>query len=187
MIEKTQAIKTENLKKKTNIFPILAMIIGSCIILSVLFLPFATAKGEYKQYLMEHPSEMYIEEIQMTCKDAVDISLIEFWKIYSEGENVGYSEIGISYMVVVSIFAVTGAITLLCSILKKPRATMIGSIVTFIIFQIIKWDFKARGVIPNNNYNWGIAQYICYLGVIIAIVGAVTLLREKIKEKKQRK
>ena len=43
------------------------------------------------------------------------------------------------------------------------------------------------GVISNSRYDWGIAQYIGYIGIAIVMVGAVALLVVKMKDKKQQK
>lgn len=74
--------------------------------------------------------------------------------------------------------------TLLFSVLKKPIPTILFNLLAFAVFRITKWDFEDRGVIPNSSYDWGIAQYICYISIIMVMMGAVALLVAKIKDKK---
>ena len=78
-------------------------------------------------------------------------------------------------------------LTLLFSILRKAIPVIIFDLLTFVVFRIIQWDFEDRGVISNSKYDGGIALYIGYIGVVIVMAGAVTLLVMKIKNKKQRK
>lgn len=64
-------------------------------------------------------------------------------------------------------------------------ATIIFNLLAFAVFSFIRWNFK--GVIPNSNYDWGMAQYVCYIGIIIVAAGAVALLIVKRKNNKKHK
>lgn len=175
-------------KSKKFLYPFLAMLMGSLLLVATLFMPFASATEDYKERLEEYSDLMYIEELDMTNGDAINISLFEFARIYSVAAEMGLSKnVSIVYMVIIAAFGVFALLTLLFSVLKKPIAAIIFDLLAFGVFRITKWDFEERGVIPNSSYDWGMAQYICYIGIIIVVLGAVAFLVAKIKDKKQRK
>lgn len=189
MNEAIQINQTES-KSKKLLYPFLAMLIGSLILIVTIFMPFSSAKGDYKKGLEALPETVIDKELDMTNKDAVNISLFEYARIYSAAAKTGGNNeartISIICIVLIAAFGAFAVLTLLFSLLKKPIAAIIFNLLAFIVFCVTKWDFKDRGVIPNFNYDWGIAQYICYIGIIIVMVGAVAFLVLKNKDKKQR-
>ncbi len=167
-------VKQFGMRDKPFFIPFVAVLIGSLMLVITLFAPFASATGDFKERLQEHSEEMYEEELNMTCGDAVHISLFEFGKMYYTAADKGVSkDVSIACVVIISIFAVMTVLTLLFSVLKKPIAIIIFDLLAFGVFRLIKWDFADRGVMPSSNYDWGMAQYICYVGIVIAFVGAV--------------
>lgn len=172
------------MKNKNLLYPALVAIVGSLLLLITLILPFASASEEHKERLMSYPESMYSQEANMTNEDAVNISLVEFIKIDFAAIEVGVSEgTAIANMVVIIAFITFATLVLLFSILKKPIPALIFDIISFAVLQLIRFDFEDRGVIPSSSYDWGIAQIICYLGIVITAVGAVLLLIAKIKNK----
>ena len=148
----------------------------------------ASATDEYKEALEKFSDSMYIEELNMTNEEAINISLFEFIRIYSSetGKEIS-NDLSIVYVVVIAAFAVFALLTLLFSILRKSIPVIVFNILTFAVLRLIIWDFEDRGVISNSRYDWGIAQYIGYIGIAIVMVGAVALLVVKMKDKKQQK
>ena len=123
--------------------------------LVMLLLPYASANSEHKDYLIEYSDDMYVQEIGMTNSEAVNISLVEFVRIYSEAINEDMNkETSIVCIAIIAIFAVFALITIILTLLKKPR-----------------------GVIPNRFYDWGITNYLTY------IVGGVNDKVEHAKER----
>ncbi len=176
------------MKKQNLLYPALAAIVGAALLLITLFLPFASAKGEFKEWLMSYPESIYSEEANMKNRDAVHISLAEFIKIDSAAIETGTSEeIAIANMVIIIAFAFFSLLTLLFSILKKPIATLVFNVISLAVMQLIKFDFEGRGIIPSHSYDWGIAHIICYIGIAIITVAAVLLLIMKIKNKRNAK
>lgn len=173
------------MKNKKSFIPFLTAVIGSVLLIISLFAPFASAKGEYRESLENNPEAVYSEEADMTAKDAVSISLTEFVKIDSAAAEMGISEeTAVANMAIIIAFGVFAVLTLLFSLLSKPIAAIIFDILSFAVLNLIKVDFKDRGIIPSNSYDWGISQYICYIGIIAVAVGAVLTLIYKIKNKK---
>lgn len=186
----TEVVEMNQTEKNGKIFlyPFLAMLIGSIMLVATLFMPFASATEDYKEYLEEYPDSMYAEELDMTNKEAINISLFEFAKVYFVTAEMGMSKsVSIACVVIIAAFGAFALLTLLFSVLKKPIPAIIFNFLTFAVFRITKWDFGDRGVIPSINYDWGMAEYFCYIGVVVLTVGAVALLVVKIKDKKQRK
>lgn len=187
MTEVMETNQTGN-KNKAFLFPFIAVLIGSLMLVATIFMPFATATDDYKEYLQEYSDEMYAEELDMTNGDAINISLFEFGKLYAAASEMGMSEsIAIACLILIIGYGVLSVLTLLFSVLKKPIAAIIFNLLSFGIFYLTRWDFEDRGVIPSNSYDWGFAQYICYIGVLIVLIGAVALLVVKIKNKKEKK
>lgn len=162
------------------------MLIGAVLMIAALFLPFGTAAGEYTEYLNRYPKRYLVEEMEMTNAEGIHISLIKFFRIYYTVAQLGVSrEIGIACMVIISLFAFFAILTAICSVRKKPVPAIIFDILSFAVLQIVRWDFQDRGVIPSSRYDWGIASYIAYIGIVIVFAGAVMMLAEKKKQKKQ--
>ena len=153
----TETVQMNQTVHRSKIFigAFIAMLIGSAILLLTLFMPFASVTDEYKEALEKFSDSMYIEELNMTNEEAINISLFEFIRIYSSetGKEIS-NDLSIVYVVVIAAFAVFALLTLLFSI---------------------------------SRYDWGIAQYIGYIGIAIVMVGAVALLVVKMKDKKQQK
>lgn len=160
---------------------VLIMLVGSLLLLITLFMPFASAKDDQKEYLQEYPDEMFSVEYDMTNEEAINIWLFDFGKLYSQtGDSTD-----IIYVLFIAAFAAFAILTLLFSLLRKPIATIIFTLLSFGIFRIIIWDFTEKGVIASDYYDLGIAQYFCYLGAVIVLVGAIYLWRMKRKLRKE--
>ncbi len=74
------------LKNKVHLSKALALL-GSILLIISLFLPFASATDDYKDYLEAHPDRMADAEINMTNQDAIDLSLVDFGRIYAYGTS----------------------------------------------------------------------------------------------------
>lgn len=73
-------------EKKFNIFKII--IVVACVVLFIgLLLPYQASTEEYKEHLQENPDAMNVEEVNLTNKDAINISMIENFKVYSYAMN----------------------------------------------------------------------------------------------------
>ena len=164
--------------KRNMKYPVMITIIGSILLVLMLFLPFASAKGEYKEELKENSEKMYSET--MTCGDAVNISLTEFIGIYSEIEG----DIASATKTVIVFFIVLSGLTLIMSLCKKPAGIMLFAFSAMLAFMLIQADFSDRGVMSGDNYGWGVANFLTYIIVIGIFVGAVWLFIQKKKIKK---
>ncbi len=187
MTEKMELVQSADQKKNANakkIIGFLAVLLGSILLLVTLFLPFASSTGEYREYLEKNPDTAYVGDMQMKNSDVVDISLLEFGRIYlSAMGNPITGPLATVCFIMISVFALFALMTTLFSILKKPIPLIIFDVLTFAVFNLIRWDFGDRGVM-RSGYNWGMAQYFFYIGAALALAGAIVLLAAKSADKK---
>lgn len=172
---------------KTKVmYPFTIMLLGALLLLGTLLLPYASASQEQRDYLNEYSEKEYVKEVGMTNRDAVDISLVEFLKIYKNALQQGiHKETSITCIVIIVIFLVLTLLTLLFTLLKKPIASIIFVSLSLGVFRIIHFDFEDRGVIPSSSYDWGMANYVAYIGGVVLIVAAIWMIVEKIRIKHQ--
>ena len=101
----TETVQMNQTGHRSKIFigAFIAMLIGSAILLLTLFMPFASATDEYKEALEKFSDSMYIEELNMTNEEAINISLFEFIRIYSSetGKEIS-NDLSIVYVVVIA-------------------------------------------------------------------------------------
>lgn len=57
--------------------PFIAMLLGALILAASFLLPFGTARKEYREWLSAAPDRIYDEELNMTRRGAINLSLIE--------------------------------------------------------------------------------------------------------------
>lgn len=165
--------------------PVLITSIGAFAMLLMLFLPYASAKGERREWLLKYADSMYMKEIGMTNEDAVHISLFEYVRIYMEAASHDiYKIISIVCLVIIGIFAGFILLTLLMALLKKPIGIMIFDMLALGAFRIVCFDFEDRGIVPNSSYSCGIVWYLIYVMGVVILAGAVWLFIEKRKAKK---
>lgn len=177
-----------NVAKKKMMLPFVITVVCSVLFLLTVFLPYATAKPEHKAWLREHAELDYVEEIGMTNGEAVDLSLVEFMRIYAEAIRQDMQkEISIACIVIIAIFTGLSVITLLLALFKKPIGVMVFDVLAMVAFRIIHFDFEDRGVIPSSSYDWGITNTLVYVFGVCVLGVAVWLLVTKIKYKKCKK
>ncbi len=175
--------RIEELKKKLPL-PKFMVLLGSIILVLTLIVPFASANEDYKEYLEDYPNEKYGAELNMTNKEAINLSLVEYGKVYYEIYEMGIDQdICMVSLGTIAVFGVFAILTLLFSILKRSTSILICSSLALIVFRILKWDFMDRGVVPSSYYDSGIATYFCHIGVIVTIIGVIMLFITKVKEK----
>lgn len=146
----------------------LVTVIATLLLFAMVFLPYASAKGEFRKGLLENPDLYYVEEIGLTNKDAVHLSLLDYAKVYHEAMDQGMDkELCVVVLAIIGIFVGLSAFSFIFALFKKPIAVLLFDILTLIAFRLIHFDFKDRGVIPSSAYNWGMADI---LGTILAVI-----------------
>ncbi len=169
-------------------YPFLITLAGTTLLLAMLLLPYASATDDYKEFLTENKDDYYLEEINMTNSEAVNLSLVEFIRMYVEAVNQEvYTNVGISFIVMITMFAVFAGVTLLLTLCKKPVGIIIFNLFAMGIFRLIQICHDDIGFIPSKRYDWGIVSYLTYFIGIVIVIGAVWLFIEKRKAKKMAK
>mgnify|MGYP004677142593 CR=1 FL=1 len=135
----TETVQMNQTGHRSKIFigAFIAMLIGSAILLLTLFMPFASATDEYKEALEKFSDSMYMEELNMTNKEAINISLFEFIRIYSSetGKEIS-NDLSIVYVVVIAAFAVFALLTLLFSIFIIMFELFLECSIAFLIILV---------------------------------------------------
>ena len=70
--------------------PFIAMLLGALILAASFLLPFGTARKEYREWLSAAPDRVYDEELNMTRRDAINLSLIELARAFGKQLFNGY-------------------------------------------------------------------------------------------------
>lgn len=173
--------------KKFNIFKIIIII--ACLILFIgLILPYESAIGEHKEYLEKNPDKMNIKEVNITNKDAVDISIIENFRVYSYGmnNNAGNSWIAqestINFVLTIVLIA-SSILVLLFTLFNKRVLSIIFDILLFGSSIMMNFDIVSRGVIPSDKYTYGISYYLYPVLAVIILVATIVLIVKNKKEK----
>ncbi|MBE5864775.1 MAG: hypothetical protein E7292_01005 [Lachnospiraceae bacterium] len=175
----------KKLTTKMMRYPVLITSMSAFVMLLMFFMPYASAKGERREYLIKYADSMYMKEIGMTYADAVHISLFEYVRMYAEAINQDmHKVISIVCLVLIGIFAGFTLLTLLMALLKKPIGIIIFDLLALGAFRIVCFDFQDRGVVPNSSYSCGIAGYMVYATGVVVLAGAIWLFVEKRKAKK---
>ncbi len=175
-------------EKNFNIFKII--IIVACVVLFIgLFLPYQASTEEYKEYLQENPDAINIEEIDLTNKDAINISTIENFKVYSyamsnsEGNSWLSGEATINFILIIVLILST-ILTLIFTVFNKKVLSIIFSILILGSSLLMNYDIVDRGAIPSSQYTYGISFYLYPIMAIVILVSIIILI---VKNKKKNK
>lgn len=166
-------------------------IIVLCVLaLAGLFMPYEKSIGEYRENLLKNPGTMNIKEVELTNKDVTNLSIIENFKVYKYAiDNSNDADYNSSWIYGESLINVIITIVLIVSILLVLLFVILKKNVLVIIFDIIlaisslamNYDITSRGVLPSNQYTYGISYY---LYIIISILILLTIIVQKILKKK---
>lgn len=167
---------------KYLIFMLAATVIAFLMFLTI-FMPYASATLEHAERLEKYSNYYSIEELDINGNDLINISMVRYAKIYSRmsEEMFGDSSTGALYVVLVVLIAIFSICNLIFAIFKKPIAVIVFDVLAFVVFCIQNWDYKDRGVIQSDNYNWGAAYYLFIICAICILVCAIiTIILKKL-------
>ncbi len=179
----------KNLLKKENTMKIIIIVAGIIGIIG-LFLPYEKSIGSHKNYLKEYPDTTYLEEVNYTNKDVINISILENFKVYSysinhnEGSSFIKTEAIINVIITITMI-ISIILILLFAILNKKVLTIIFDIVLAISSILMNYDIVSRGVIPSSKYTYGISYYLYIILAIIILVSNIILIIQNKKAKKK--
>lgn len=161
-----------------QLIPYVLLVVGAVAMAASFFLPFASAKGDYAEYLKQYGDRVYTAEAGLHNKDVVGLSLLTFLRIYIAGLQSGkllggmYLE-AVICITLMAVIAVSSLLILLFGVLKKPIAAIVFSVLAVVAFYALRWDFDDRGVLPSSQYGYGIAEYIYPISFVVVVAGAI--------------
>ena len=127
-----------------QLIPYVLLVVGAVAMAVSFFLPFASAKGDYAEYLKQYGDRVYTAEAGLHNKDVVGLSLLTFLRIYIAGLQSG-KLLGYMYMEAVicitlmAVIAVSSLLILLFGVLKKPIAAIVFSVLAVVAFYALRW------------------------------------------------
>lgn len=160
--------------------PKIIAIVGNALMLLCIFLPYASATKD-------SPYRQYADEIidGVRAGELADPSLFKFVTLYNKlKDNVaGGSEVATIIMVLVIAVAVAAILALIFACVSKGIPSLVFSVIGFMLFLVLNWDFSERGVISSDNYGWGFGHYLFFLAAIVAVIGAIWMIAAKRRAK----
>lgn len=160
--------------------PKIVAIVGNVLMLLCVFLPYASAAKDspYREYADEMVDGVRAGEL-------VDPSMFKFVTLYNKlkDQTSNGSEIATIVMVLVAAIAIMAIIALIFACVSKGVPALVFSIIGFLLFLVLNWDFSDRGVVPTDDYSWGFGYYLFYVAALAAVVGAIWMI--VVKRRKQ--
>ena len=154
--------------------PFIAMLLGALILAASFLLPFGTARKEYREWLSAAPDRVYDEELNMTRRGAINLSLIELARAFGKAGNLD-SSFSMGTIIAAAAFAL---LTLLF-------AAIVFTMLALGAFLLILKDFDLRGTFSeSSNYKLGCACWFAFIGIAAEMFGSILTLAERAKMKK---
>ena len=179
--------------KSATLVPHIVAVVAAVVLVAAFFLPYGSANEDYRESVAGHEDAQYVEGIDITVGDMLDISLLNYTRGNLELGDYTNSETGtqagIGYTLYAGIYiaaAVLPAIALLFAIFKKAIPTAIFGLLTLGLTNTIHWDFADRAILPSSTHDWGIASTVYLVFSIVLIAAAIWLAVEKRREKARR-
>lgn len=157
------------------------MLLGALILAASFLLPFGTARKEYREWLSAAPDRIYDEELNMTRRGAINLSLIELARAFGKAGNLD-SSFSMGTIIAAAAFAL---LTLLFAVLKKPIPAIVFTMLALGAFLLILKDFDLRGTFSeSSSYKLGCACWFAFIGIAAEMFGSILTLAERAKMKK---
>lgn len=134
-------------------------IVGFGLTIVSLFLPFAKNENESKSLV--GMAQVYLSS---TSSDWNDAAMATFYKIFVPG--------------MVGLMALFVILYLIMNIGFKPVGMIVFNILTIVVYELLKWDFKDRRVVPETG-DKGCAFTIMYVAFGIMVVGCIMRFVDK--------
>lgn len=173
------------MKRKLSMSQIFLLICVSVLMIS-LFLPYATATDEYEEYLerFEDTIDDDLEKYGHEMEWLLSVSMVRFVRCFHifAIEDASWEGSDILMFVVVALMFVLLALITWRVFKKGAVGIIIFDFLLLGVFLLENWVYTQLNIYPEN-YNWAIAYYLYYIGIIAVIAGAVWLIVEKVKNK----
>ncbi|MDR0978525.1 MAG: hypothetical protein LBL91_01050 [Lachnospiraceae bacterium] len=173
--------------KKIDIFKMI--IILMCVISFIgLLLPYQKSIGEYREYLQENPDRFNVKEVDITNEDAIDVTIIENFKVYSYAMNDDQSDFirgtSIINVMLIIILVASTAFILIFILRNKKILSIIFSILLLGSSLLMNADIVDRGVMPSSRYTYGISYYLYPIAAVVMLISIIITI---VKDRKNNK
>ena len=150
-------------------------------LLLCVFLPYGTATGERRDWIDAHPDSIIEESLGLTAQDLAQVSTVEYTRLYvTVADEWGFATAYLGfYVALLGLLLLFPLLTALCALLRKPIGAMLFTALTFGVSCIQNADYTMRGILPSDNYSWGIAHTLWPIAAAAAFAGSVWLLVKK--------
>lgn len=138
-------------------------LIGTFVTIITLFLPYAKNRNESKSLV--GLAQVYLSS---TSSDWNDAAMATFYKIFVPG--------------MVGLIVLFVILYLIMNIRLKPLGMIVFNILTIVVYEVLKWDFKDRRVVPGTC-DKGCAFTIMYVAFGIMIIGCIMRFVDKRRSK----
>lgn len=174
------------MNKQNTFIPFVVLLVATIMTIASFFLPYTSVTPERRELIEQFPDGIFVEEIGMTNKDIADMSLVEYFKVYSYMANNNQS---VSDSVIcITMICVTALFTLLIALfvcLRRAVPIIVFSILDFGIFCLLGKSFEILGVGGKyGSYEFSVAYYLFIIALIIIFAAAIWLLIVKMKNKR---
>ena len=149
--------------KKQKVRGLFIGMLGALLIVITLFLPYAKNGNESKSLV--GLAQVYLSS---TSSDWNDAAMATFYKIFVPG--------------MVGLIVLFVILYLIMNIRLKPLGMIIFNILTIAVYEVLKWDFKDRRVVPGTC-DKGCAFTIMYVAFGIMIIGCIMRFVDKRRSK----
>lgn len=151
----------------------LAMVVG-------FFLPYISTTGSERARLLDNPDETYSEELNMTNGQAVDMSLMEYARIYwyaGHEYNDGYLE---NFGAIVALGAAE-LLALILALAKKPAPALVFSLASLGLMLLLNRYFEYTGIVGGTPLfgsprEWSSARIVLFAGAGAASAASVCMM-----------
>lgn len=171
---------------KAKSIPVIVGIVCAALMVAALFLPYATATSDGAAYLENHSGQSVMQGFDLTAEQMANMSLVDFARAYLALAEHSYQQLSGIYMGLVVAMAAAALFMALCFAKRRPIGVLVFDVLAFGIFSLQNADYASRGVVPSANYDWGIAYYLVFAVLAVAVLAAIWLLVEKKRAKEAR-
>lgn len=148
--------------RKALTIPAVVICLASIALISMVFLPYATANEEHAEWIESIPNLIEYSNLDMTAGDVKNVSILTFTKIYCLHWEEIWNDVTYCYFYG-AIFALLLGLPILLvlfALLRKPIAVLVLDGLTYGVFYVQGLDYAMRRVIPGAYYDFGIVYDI---------------------------
>ena len=162
-----------------------ALVLAAAVLVTVFFLPWASADAAYRAAAARMPDAWYVEDAGLTVSDAADLSLMEYAHVYGMAGELGLSGIFEIYAPITYAGLACAGLALLFAALGKAVPAGVFGLLGCGVLCALRWDSSDRGVLPNGTHDWGVASELFVPAAAILVIVAIVLAVAKHKAKTQ--